>query len=64
MEAFTVHGVFKIARFTDAPCMSRVTTHLTSNIINGLNYFDLPLKCSGTVKVKLCLCTSWRRLET
>jgi len=22
MKAFTVHGVFKIARFTDAPCIS------------------------------------------
>jgi len=22
MKAFTVHGVFKIARFTDAPCIN------------------------------------------
>jgi len=25
MKAFTVHDVFKIARFTDAPCTSNFT---------------------------------------
>jgi len=42
MKAFTVHDVFKIARFTDAPCImmnkqQEVETEISGSTVNYLN---------------------------
>jgi hypothetical protein len=45
MKAFTVHDVFKIVRFTDAPCICVWVAHLT---LSWFNYFFKKLSLLGS----------------
>jgi hypothetical protein len=54
MKAFTLHDVFKIARFTDAPCIMKKSAHLRAHVqLNRLyTYLRKRQLCRAVISIK------------